>query len=362
VAGDPVARARLVPTGSRFAHRWEDRRVSRRNLALAISLALAGLLLAGCTSGTAQEPGKGSRPTVGEERAPLDYVALGDSYTAGPLISTVRSDPSACGRSTNNYPAFLAGWLGVRSYTDVSCSGATTAHLTRPQPLYGGGAAPPQLDALSGRTDLVTVGLGGNDFGIFARLSSCAGAASPGSGARACPDDLGALARDAARVRARLADGLRRVEARAPRARVLVVGYPRVLPDSGTCPALGVDPARAAEARRVVTRLEASVRGAADDADATYVDLTGPTAGHDVCAGPRAWIQGARFGPGGAPLHPLLPGMRGIAAAVHVALTGDEPPRPADGDGAGPGGELADPPRDAVVRNEPLPDRGRPAG
>ena len=49
--------------------------------------------------------------TFGDLPAEIDYVALGDSYSAGPLVTTVRSDPSGCVRSTDNYPAFLAGWL-----------------------------------------------------------------------------------------------------------------------------------------------------------------------------------------------------------------------------------------------------------
>ena len=51
------------------------------------------------------------------------YVAMGDSYSAGPFIGTMRSDPEGCARSLQNYPAFLADWLDVATYTDVSCSG-----------------------------------------------------------------------------------------------------------------------------------------------------------------------------------------------------------------------------------------------
>src|SRR3954452_13214611 len=63
----------------------------------------------------------------------LRYVALGDSYTSGPLIPLQRLDPLGCFRSTSNYPSLLAARLHIRSFTDVSCSGADTTHLTTAQ-------------------------------------------------------------------------------------------------------------------------------------------------------------------------------------------------------------------------------------
>ena len=111
----------------------------------------------------------------------IDYVALGDSYSAAPLVPGppgklgMRSDPAGCARSWNNYPAHLAGYLDVASYTDVTCSGAQVADFFAPQ---GGGqqGAPAQLDALSADTDLVTVGIGGNDYGLFGSLIQSCGA------------------------------------------------------------------------------------------------------------------------------------------------------------------------------------------
>src|SRR5690349_19526946 len=70
------------------------------------------------------------------------YVALGDSYTAGPLIPLQRLDPVGCLRSTSNYPAQLAVRLLVRSFTDVSCSGADTSNMTAPQNVPLGTNAP----------------------------------------------------------------------------------------------------------------------------------------------------------------------------------------------------------------------------
>lgn len=301
------------------------------------ALATLCLLLAGCTGDEAGSAGP-DRPDRPLQAPVVDYVALGDSYSAGPLVATVRSDPTECGRSTENYPAFLADWLDVRSYRDVTCSGASTRHLARAQDVFGVRRVPPQLDALSRGTDLVTVGLGGNDFRIFGTLSGCAR-----SGEDACGVDLAALARDAERVRGRLARGLAQVTHRAPRAEVYVVGYPRVLPPAGSCPAAGLSAESAAGATEVQQRLNSSLEAAADAAGATYVDLWEASLGHDVCAGEDAWVNGVRMRPGeAAPVHPFLSGMRGAAAQAYRAITGGQPP-----DGA-----HASPDPDAVVRND----------
>src|SRR5205807_10473813 len=102
------------------------------------------------------------------------YVALGDSYTAGPSIEPVRARaPMICGRSAANYPSLVAAELGA-DLTDASCSGAVTANLTNlPQ-----GANPPQIGKVLPTTSLVTVSIGGNDENIFSTLMTECSAAN----------------------------------------------------------------------------------------------------------------------------------------------------------------------------------------
>src|SRR5262245_31053508 len=100
--------------------------------------------------------------TVGEvDAAGNGYVALGDSYTAGPLIPNQSLNPLGCLRSTNDYAAVAARALGL-SLRDVSCSGATTSHMANPQNVTPG-PNPPQFDGLRSDTAVVTLGIGGND-------------------------------------------------------------------------------------------------------------------------------------------------------------------------------------------------------
>jgi lysophospholipase L1-like esterase len=283
---------------------------------------------------------------------PIDYVALGDSYSAGPLVPEARSDPPGCFRSTNNYPAYLADYLDVRTYRDVTCSGARTRDLVRPQHLAFGQTAPPQLAALSAGTDLVTVGIGGNDFGLFGSIVGTCGdlrARNP-EGApcrraftrRIDGQPVDTKARDARRVEDHVASALEAVARHAPEADVYVVGYPRLLPEHGGCAALSFAAGDYAWGRRVERLLNQALRTAAERAGVTYVDLYPASRGHDACAGRAAWLNGSQtvFGLA-AGFHPFQAGMRGMAGAVLEAITGEAAPDNLD----------ARPPAGSVIRN-----------
>jgi len=327
------------------------------------ALAAAGVLAAAALAGT---PAAAPAAAAGE-RAPkrVDYVALGDSYSAGPLVAAppgkpvFRSDPQACARSWNNYPAFVAGYLRVASYTDVTCSGAQVADFSTPQ----GGDTPyaaPQLDALSSSTDLVTIGIGGNDYGLFGSLvDTC------GDLAQEHPDDVAPCrdhytvdgvdtkARDARAIRQRIAAAVAAVHEAAPGADVYVVGYPQLMPvGAHTCDEVGFTAGDVAWGDHIEDLLNRSLRLGATAEDATYVDTQAISRGHDACAGIRAWINGSLpvfSGPkAGANFHPNRAGERGMAKAVFAAITG----RPA---AKAPKGVDATPPADAIVLNPAYP-------
>ena len=113
----------------------------------------------------------GPVPVASTPSPRIDYVALGDSYSAGPFIPAQELMAGTCLRSTHDYPALLAGMLQVDSFADVTCTGADTSDLSRSVPNQLPGPPPrPQLDALGPGTDLVTVGIGGNDFGLFGSI------------------------------------------------------------------------------------------------------------------------------------------------------------------------------------------------
>ncbi|MFC0431145.1 SGNH/GDSL hydrolase family protein [Kutzneria buriramensis] len=256
------------------------------------------------------------------------YVALGDSYTSGPFIPFLRLDPIGCVRSTNNYPALLAATLHVSSYTDVSCGGADTTNMTAAQsvPLFG--TNPPQFNALRADTDLVTVGIGGNDDGVFGNVvGTCPGLRASDPTGAPCKAHFTVNGQDTllasiAATQGRVTAVVQGIHQRSPHARVLVIGYPRIAPPTGTCPdVLPFADGDYPYLDSIEHALNAAVSNAAAAANATYVDTYGPSLGHDACAGDNAWVQGQSFDLFAAyPYHPRKAGMVGEAGIIAGVL------------------------------------------
>lgn len=266
------------------------------------------------------------------------YVALGDSYAAGPLVPFPVGRPAACLRSDRNYPSVAAQRLGVTTLTDATCIGAKTDDLAAAQQVVLG-SNPPQLDALRPDTALVSLTMGGNDIGFLSIVEKCATLSITKPFGAACRDSYtaGGVDQLAARVDAtapKIAAALRAITDRSPRARVAVVGYPAVLPDTGPgCfPVVPYTAGDVAYLRGVEKRLNAMLADRAAAAGATYVDTYTPTIGHDVCQPPGTrWIEGLVPTAPAAPVHPNALGEQAMAAAL-VAAVGDgggAPPRQA---------------------------------
>lgn len=265
-----------------------------------------------------------------------EYVALGDSYSAGPLIPQQRPDVLGCLRSTNNYPAFLATYIPtIRSFTDVTCSGAETTDMFERQSTIVPGPSPaPQLDALTPGTDLVTLGIGGNDYGLFgSMISTCEEVAPKDPDGAPCKkhytvDGVDTKKRDARRIQPRIGRVVRAILQRSPEADVFVLGYPRLLPEKGTCDAVPFAAGDYVWGNQIERILNRSIRRAAENNGATYVDLYPASRGHDACAGDRAWINGSEIKPTeAANFHPYLKGMRGVSRAAYRQITGDAAPK-----------------------------------
>ncbi len=287
--------------------------------AACVAVALIALVSA-CGSGPAAAPRSTALPTPASSTAPTPapsvkaplgrYVAIGDSYTAGPGIDPIDPGSGLCQRSALNFPSLLAEQLN-KSVVDVSCSGATTSAAT--QGATGlGGTLDPQVDALTKDTDLVTVEIGGNDGGLFATLlQSCS------QGAVACRQYVQG---QAPAVLTTTTDSvvrtLRAVSNRAPKATVVLVGYLRLSPAQGTCPALGIDAQAQDTVRAAETALDDALQAAAGRADVPFVSMREASVGHDACAGAKAWTNGATTDGDGIVFHPRPAGMRAVADQV----------------------------------------------
>ncbi|NUR06264.1 MAG: SGNH/GDSL hydrolase family protein [Nocardioidaceae bacterium] len=302
-------------------------------------LAALVLLAGACSSSSSgtDRPAADPSPSVASPRVseaprasgPGRYVAMGDSFSAGPLIPTTNL-VGGCARSDHNYPSLVAADLGVRRFVDVTCSGATTADVTGVQHPFPQSTVPAQVDAVTRDTDLVTIGIGGNDLDLFAtligtctRLRAQDPTGSPCTRAlrRTGPDLTAAtatIARNVTRV-------LRAIERKAPRARVLLVGYLRLAPDHGTCADLPLAAGDYPQGRRIASTLNRALTAAATRTNATYVDAYALSKGHDICSA-QPWVNGRQTRRGVAlAYHPLASGMRAVAAQVERQVRATTP-------------------------------------
>jgi len=93
---------------------------------------------------------------------PVRYVALGDSYAAGIGAADDTADRGGCARSADAYPEQWAAHHAHASFVSEACDGATTA-----------GVLSGQVQALSARTTLVSLTVGGNDAGFSHVMDAC---------------------------------------------------------------------------------------------------------------------------------------------------------------------------------------------
>lgn len=249
------------------------------------------------------------------------YVVLGDSYAATGSVTTL-PDPGpqrfACQRSDDSYAEVIAARTGM-ALTNASCGGATTGSYWSPT-RFGPVVVPPQREAVTPDTDLVTVQFGGNPHVLRAVAPACVPAAlgAPAGLCEAAVTGVDTAATEA-QLRAIVAD----VKMRAPRARVLVVGYIPLAPRSSVArPALGVASPQAISAvASFVDSLNAAGESAAAAEGAEYI--APPDDGLGVCApagSRRVSALGPVSGDDAFPVHPTTTGHASVAKAVVETL------------------------------------------
>lgn len=252
------------------------------------------------------------------------YVALGDSYAAGagiaPLVATA---PPTCSRSTLNFAHDIAAATKASSFTDVTCSGAKTADFFASQ---APGVAP-QLDAVTKDTRLVTMTIGGNDENVFTgSFFGCATISVTDITGNPCESKYGTTFTDAIvnQTYPNVVAALTAVRRKAPAATVVILGYPRILPETGQLSCYSSMPIAMGDVpwlNHEQDVLNAVVRRAAQQTGARFVDMTASSAGHDACApvGTR-WIEPAVAPVNAFPVHPNATGEAAMAAQTLLQL------------------------------------------
>ena len=306
---------------------------ARGGLAAAGVLA-AALLTAACHATATPDAAAVVGSSAAAYSAPSGpVVALGDSYTAGALLPVnPLAKPSGCLRSDKAYPVLVAHALGA-PLKDAACASAGVKNMTQAQQTYllksYLGTNPAQLTALAPDDRLVLLTLSGDDMGFLNVLQECVKLSFTRPWGSPCEANYtkGGTDQLAAGVTAeapKMAQVLAEIAARAPRARIVVVGYPDLFPQSGGCwPKVPITSGDVTYLRGIEVKINAMLAATAGAAGATFVDTYTPTTGHDFCQPESVRdVEGLLPGSLAFPFHPNARGQAAMAAAVLAAVKG----------------------------------------
>ncbi|MBO9520452.1 MAG: SGNH/GDSL hydrolase family protein [Nocardioidaceae bacterium] len=236
----------------------------RLRIALAASLA-AVLALLGTV--LALTPAQAAGPS---------YVALGDSYSSGVGTRTYISDGTSCQRSTYAYPYLIAQARGF-SLSFQACSGAKVSDVTSKQ-----------LGTLTSGTAYVTLSVGGNDAGFSSVITECAkpgwmsncdGAINTAQGYinNTLPGSLATL--------------YATIRSKAPNAKVVIVGYPRIFNGEDCNAGTFFSPSEETRLNQTADLLNSKLSAAASAKGFSFANPTSRFVGHAVCDSVE-WING----------------------------------------------------------------------
>lgn len=186
----------------------------------------------------ATAPAAGAPATTGPSTAqPLQYVALGDSYSSGegldPFLPGTDTLTDTCHRSTQAYSQYVF----PKPNFFEACSGQTEAALTNSTL---DGQEQPQGSYLNQNTGLVTFTFGGNDLNWPSVLLDCTKVQSAVLHntwfykSNACNQDMSLIVPEHIQaMKANLVNAYTTVLTGAPNAQVRVLTYPPLFPDRG---------------------------------------------------------------------------------------------------------------------------------
>jgi len=204
----------------------------------------------------------------------VNYVALGDSYSAGVGAGSYTSSSGSCDRSTNAYSALWADANDPASYVSVACSGATTATVISTQ-----------LSALSSSTTLVSITIGGNDIGFSSVMETCV---LLGAECISAVDKAESLAET--QLPGELNTLLADIKADAPNARVVVLDYPELYDLSRSSGCVGLSTANRTALNQGAQILDSEIQAAAGRYGDVFADAASRFAGHEICDS-SSWLH-----------------------------------------------------------------------
>ena len=236
----------------------------------------------------------GTAVTVARATPALNYVALGDSYSAGVGAGNYMSASGGCDRSTSAYPRLWAAANSPASFTFAACSGATTLSV-----ISG------QLAALSASTTLVSVTAGGDDAGFTHVMETCVLKSQNSCLSAVSTAETFVASQLPARLNTMLAD----IRLHAPSASIVVLGYPNLydVSHSGLC--IGLSGADRTALNQGADDLDAALATAAAANHDTFADVRGQFTGHEICDS-GSWLHSIDIFAISSSYHPTAAGQQ----------------------------------------------------
>ncbi|CAL9318057.1 SGNH/GDSL hydrolase family protein [Streptomyces sp. SudanB182_2057] len=245
-------------------------------------LLAAGLGLTGAASAQAT-----SSASVG------GYVALGDSYSSGVGADSYIGSSGNCKRSTKAYPYLWNAAHSPSSFAFNACSGATTDDVRANQ-----------LGSLASSTSLVSVTAGGNDAGFGDVMTTCVLQSDS-----SCLSRINTARAYVANTLPGKLDSLYgAIRAKAPSARVVVIGYPRFYLLGQTC--LGLSETKRAAINDAADYLDTAIKARATAHGFVFGDVRTTFSGHEICSG-SSWLHSVDWLDIGESYHPTAAGQSG---------------------------------------------------
>lgn len=234
----------------------------------------------------------GAAPANAQDAAPA-YAALGDSYSAGVGAGSYDSGSGKCKRSTKAYPQLWKAANSPSSFDFTACSGARTGDVINSQ-----------LTPLSGSTGLVSISIGGNDAGFADTMTTCVV-----KGEAACVQRA-AKAREYIEktLPSKLDSVYDAIHSKAPSAKVVVLGYPRLYELGGRCK-VGISEKSRGAVNAASDDLNDVIAKRAADHGFTFGDVRDSFGGHEICSG-DPWLHSVAF-PVDQSYHPTAAGQSG---------------------------------------------------
>ncbi|QJT00728.1 SGNH/GDSL hydrolase family protein [Streptomyces asoensis] len=221
------------------------------------------------------------------------YVALGDSYSSGVGAGSYISSSGNCKRSTKAYPYLWNAAHAPSSFTFAACSGARTDEVLASQ-----------LGGLNSSTGLVSITVGGNDAGFADVMTTCV----TGSDSTCLSRINTARAYVDSTLPGRLDTVYSTIRAKAPNARVVVIGYPRFYKLGTVC--LGLSETKRSAINNAADYLDAATANRAAAHGFVFGDVRTPFNGHEICSG-SSWLHSLNWLNIGESYHPTASGQSG---------------------------------------------------